>query len=306
MKIMLKLLILSSDTLSKKTLSAIHVLKKLYELELIGVCYLQEKIKKNTIKVENEEITIIKKDDLSSIEFDILLVSSEVFSYKIVDDLQIPSNKVLIDRVVCIPGFTIKKYEQLKMSHLTIFSRNCAGGLLYHYMGLQFMSPTINMFFRNIDEYLEFLRSPIEYLNEDLIFHEMMYEPNLRENYPVFMLGDIHLHMNHYGKMEIDEVKKIWKKRCSRINWFNVLVLISTTSLDVACKFNALPYAKKVCITSFKSNLSSAYYIDKWDKSNKDCSQFDIELYANRFASGHEYFGYNMWEMLLYGKMVNV
>ena len=79
--------------------------------------------------------------------------------------------------------------------------------------------------------------------------------------YPVLKIGNIELHMNHYP--DADEAIKIWKKRCSRVNWFNILIEMFTEDAGILEEFDKLPYAKKVCFVPFKTDIDSAYNLDK-------------------------------------------
>ena len=44
-----------------------------------------------------------------------------------------------------------KNRERLNRDDVTIISTNCTGGILYHDLGLEFKSPTVNLFFRAQD-----------------------------------------------------------------------------------------------------------------------------------------------------------
>ena len=50
----------------------------------------------------------------------------------------------------------------------TIFSNDCFAGQVYHIMGKQFKSPTVNCFIRPID-FVKFLENVDWYLNQELI-----------------------------------------------------------------------------------------------------------------------------------------
>jgi uncharacterized protein (DUF1919 family) len=46
-----------------------------------------------------------------------------------------------------IRSFKLKaERSRLTNKEVTIFSSNCIGGVIYHDLGLRFMSPTINLF----------------------------------------------------------------------------------------------------------------------------------------------------------------
>ena len=54
-------------------------------------------------------------------------------------------------------GLDQKNRARLVNCKLTVFASNCNGGVITHYLGLQFRSPTVNLFIRP-GEYVRFLR----------------------------------------------------------------------------------------------------------------------------------------------------
>ena len=87
--------------------------------------------------------------------------------------------------------------KRLKNRDFSLFSPNCYAGLIYHRLGLQFKSPTINMLFPSKKEYLKFVSDLKRYLSLDLVESE-----DERFPYPVGMLGDVELVFNHYKSFE--------------------------------------------------------------------------------------------------------
>ena len=70
------------------------------------------------------------------------------------------------------------------------------------------MSPTINMFF---GDFGKFLRDPRLYLDKELRFLKKAFNPDLNIEYPIFLLGDVTLHMNHYN--DFDVAREKWEQR---------------------------------------------------------------------------------------------
>lgn len=233
--------------------------------------------------------------------YDILLVvGAKKFSMggltKIAHQLKLPEEKLLGDWIVCIPGFTLEKYRKLQRSRLSIFAPHCFGGFLYHTVALTFRSPFINLWL-DMEDYIRFLRAPRVYIEEQVTFKETRYDKFLDKNYPVTVLGNIEIHMNHYR--DFDEAVKIWTRRKERINWYNLFVMMYTDSEEILQKFDALPYGKKVCFVPFKSDLDSAWYINpEIDFDRAEEGFYDV---VNNFARG-KIFYYDVFDMLLYGK----
>lgn len=231
--------------------------------------------------------------------YDILLVAgarqigiSEVV--KFARSINLDTDKLLGDWIVCIPGFTLQKYRQLQRSRLSIFVRDCFGGLISNTLGLPFLSPFVNMFIDE-NEYIRFLRSPRVYMEKKLVFQGTKFEKLLKFDYPIYTLGNVSWHMNHYPNF--DEAVAKWNERKQRINWYNLFVAMHTEDLEVLEQFDELPYAKKVCFVPFKSDLDSAFYINREIKKDEPFSRI-----AHLFAIGDAPAYYDMFDMLLYGK----
>lgn len=105
--------------------------------------------------------------------------------------------------------------KQLIAERFSIISQNCIGGVLYHDMGLKFLSPTVNLFFKEPD-FVRFVQNLEYYMGLKL---EMRWE----EEYPVGSLGDVSIYFMHYRTCR--EAKESWEKRKERIIWDKILVL---------------------------------------------------------------------------------
>lgn len=214
---------------------------------------------------------------------------------KVARQIKLPVEKLLADWIVCIPGFTLDKYRRLQRSRLSIFSVNCFGGMISNTLGLPFHSPFVNLFLRG-EDFIKFLRAPRVYLEENLFYQ--CHKPNNKENptyeFPVATLGNISLNMMHYKTFE--ESVDAWEKRKTRINWYNLFVTMFTEDEKILQEFDALPYGKKVCFVPFKSDLDSAWYINR-DITNKE---FFCQT-VNDFARVNPFY-YDVFDMLLYGK----
>lgn len=110
--------------------------------------------------------------------------------------------------------------RKLTQSTGTILSQNCVGGVFYHDMGLEFLSPTINLFFE-AEDFVKFVNNLAYYLSLEM-------EMSLDREYPVGILGDINVHFYHYATA--DEAKAAWERRKKRVDYHKILVL--TTDRD--------------------------------------------------------------------------
>ena len=106
--------------------------------------------------------------------------------------------------------------QRLKNSNFTILASNCAAGIFYNRLGNKFLSPTINMYFKQSD-FIKFCCNVKHYIECDLIFVN-----NIENNFPVAKPDDIYLYFNH-AKTE-EEVAENRNKRKGRINYNNIYI----------------------------------------------------------------------------------
>ena len=107
--------------------------------------------------------------------------------------------------------------KNLKNKDFTFLASNCTAGIIYHRLGMKFLSPTINMFIWQ-DDFLKFVLDLPHYLDQKLRFIET------DEGYPVAMLDDIKLYFNHYKTNE--EAEEKWEERKKRMNMDNLFILM--------------------------------------------------------------------------------
>ncbi len=272
--------------------------------------------KSYNIQISGGRCPWIELKNVNQVEFDFLVITGgyKVNFAKLSSKLMqvgVPAEKIVLDRTICVPGFTFKKLWALRNSNLTIFAKNCFGGYVYHQMGLPFRTPFINMF-EETNGFLRFLKSPHQYLQEPLKFKKWSQQNG--DDYPVFMLGDLEIHMNHYHDIEEAEIK--FAARKDRINWSNFLVEALLQDREQIKTFLGLPYIKKVCFSPFDIDHPSVYFMDmerlelkKHIATSKECQNYTdsqkLDWTILRFAEGKWHF-YDLFDMLLYGKKTPV
>ena len=131
-------------------------------------------------------------------------------------------------------------------------------------------------------------------MEEQFYFKETGFEPNLKRDFPIVTLGNVDIAMNH--DTDFNEAVAKWNRRKTRINWYNLFVTMATESEEILQEFDALPYGKKVCFVPFKSDLDSAWYINREIQSGMEFG--DV---INHFGMGKPFY-YDPFDMLLYGK----
>lgn len=174
--------------------------------------------------------------------------------------------------------------KKLNNTNFTIFSQNCIGSVMYHDLGLQFNSPTINMLFKPKD-FIKLLDNLNLYLSEKIVFIES------DKKYPVGKLYDIEIEFVHYHDQE--EVLKAWNRRKKRINLNNLFVICCDDGLsyDDILFFDNLPYKNKVIFLSkqYENIKSGIYCKDFSDKTDARLLNFS-NLLEQRYYQ--KYFDY--------------
>lgn len=179
--------------------------------------------------------------------------------------------------------YSINKENRKKLlnSNFTLISSNCIGGVISHELGLEFLSPTINMFF-SASDYIKFCQNIRHYLNVPLKLIE-----DMSVSYPVVKCDDIILHCVHYQNLE--EVQQKWQVRGSRINWDNLFFCMierdGCTEEDII-QFNKLPYKNKVVfVHKPMPEIESTVYIPGTELNGEDGNWvLPLTSYTGRFT----------------------
>lgn len=100
----------------------------------------------------------------------------------------------------------------------TFLCPNCIGGILFHDLGLQFQSPTVNLMMFQTD-FAKFVLNMEHYLAQELAFFQ---HPDY--TFPCARLGDITIHFTHYHTEE--EAAQKWTERSARIDRDNLFVFL--------------------------------------------------------------------------------
>lgn len=111
-----------------------------------------------------------------------------------------------------------KMREALTNTTPTFLCPNCIGGILFHDLGLQFRSPTVNLMMLQTD-FVKFVLHMEDYLAQKLSFFK-----HPEYDFPCARLGDITLHFTHYHTEE--EAAQKWAERTARIDRDNLFVFL--------------------------------------------------------------------------------
>lgn len=144
--------------------------------------------------------------------------------------------------------YFIKCRRRLTNTNFSIIAPNCYAGVMYHRLGQEFLSPTINMFFPYRKQYLDFCKRLSELLDKEI---NISFDD--RFNCPVGNLDGIIIAFNHYKTA--DEALSAWRKRKKRVNFENLYFIfddIDDIEYADLIEFNKIPSRGKVIFTARK------------------------------------------------------
>ena len=160
-------------------------------------------------------------------------------------------------KIVAIYIYSRRLQFRLKNDNFTILASNCAAGIIYNRLGKKFLSPTINMWFRQGD-FIKFCVNLKHYIECDLVFIDCE-----EYDFPVAKLDDIYLYFNHSKTQE--EASENWNRRKRRINYDNLFILLydrGNLPRDEYLKLNNVKCKNKIVFTADKNfDIDFAYYI---------------------------------------------
>lgn len=105
--------------------------------------------------------------------------------------------------------------EEFRNQPMSLISQQCIGGVIYHDMEMQFLSPTINLYFE-AEDFIKFVERLEYYINLPIEVTEV-------EDKIIGHLGDIKIIFLHYKTME--EAKTKWEERKNRILWDKLFII---------------------------------------------------------------------------------
>ena len=172
--------------------------------------------------------------------------------------------------------------RKLKNDQFSILCSTCIGGIIYHRLGKQFLSPTINMWM-NQREFLIFLENLDEALAQELVFIKTKYD------HPVAQLttkgGSVNLYFNH-AKTE-EEADRDWTRRKARINRDNLFVIMYDTDNITEADIRRLEKIKcrnKIVLSANKRDLPYVLTIKSKGASNYlEADRFGRRTFEKKF-----------------------
>lgn len=281
--------------------------QELYNLikceELKGNIRIEALVARDRIFSSQDGYEVIAPEEISDREFDYIIVTSSRYYKEITADAEKIAGKgikrkIINGEVLYIPGFDFEKYVRLKENPVSIIANDCLGGILYHYLNLEFSSPFINCAI-DPDDFLLLANSLEGYMKQPLWLER---EGNMHQ-YPVgtltYLNNKICIHFKH--AYSFDEAKKDFDRRRNRINWNNIFICSYFSNIEYAESFAKLPYRKKNFTKEdlgIKDSVMMLGYKHEYDNRRKDATQtraFWIYMYdMNNFTKE-----INVFRMLL-------
>lgn len=196
------------------------------------------------------------------------------------------------------PFFGPFRRRKIKDLHFTIISNNCWAGHVYRYFSVNYMSPTIGLYFFS-DDYIRFCKDLKKYIEADLTFIDRKdskhYEDHLKRNTtcPIGKINDVEIVFLHY-KTEAEAYEK-WNRRKQRINWNHIVVKFSQqnkcTIKDLQ-EFDRLPYKSKFVFTTKDYCLSSQVIWGGYTNQNEitnDTTNFSRRIDLVKFINEQKF-----------------
>lgn len=197
----------------------------------------------------------------------------------------------------CISVCLNKRFEKkcrtrIKNQQFSIICPTCIGGVIYHRLGMKFLSPTINLWMNRRD-FIKLVQNLQYYMKQELRFVESEY------NYPVAELGEndgVKIFFNH-AKTE-EEARKSWNSRRGRINYSNLYIIAydgdNITREDIL-ELEQIACKRLIVLSEHKyQNIAYVKTIQKPAVSRlNDCSFLDKDLWG--FRTFEKQFDFVAW-----------
>ena len=188
---------------------------------------------------------------------------------------------------IAIKNLVNKRYERkmrkrLKNDQFSIICSSCIGGVIYHRLGKQFLSPTINMWMKQ-KEFLIFVENLDEALEQELVFIETEYD------HPVAQIatkgGKVNLYFNH-AKTE-EEAEENWIRRKGRVDRDNLFIIMydlgDVTEEDIL-RLDKVKCKNKVVLSQNKWDIPYVVTIKPRNGTNYlDKNRFGLRTFERKF-----------------------
>lgn len=179
-----------------------------------------------------------------------------------------------------------RKRDRLSNKEFTVIASNCSGMFMYYDLGMQYLTPTVNLSIE-MNDFVKMASNLKWYLGQKLI------EAPAEKNCPVGLLGDIKIYFIHYSSFNEGAAK--WEERKRRINWDNIFIVgveKDGCTYETIKKFDQLPYKNKVIFTHIEyPEFTSACYIRGFEEKDElgTITKFKEQITKRRYLDDFDY-----------------
>lgn len=188
----------------------------------------------------------------------------------------------------------------VKNKDVTILSPTCIAGLIYHYLGLEFESPTINLFMTE-DDFFNFVTDLKWYVGHEVVF----FKEDELEGFPIGLIygreqsKNIYINFNHHK--DFMAAKCDWDRRKARINYDNIFIIASTRNCnetrECVMRWNQIDCKGIICFTA-KEYLDIPYAFKLNAFANRECCDSYMREGLSKYLQLHSWekeFNYIKW-----------
>ena len=128
-------------------------------------------------------------------------------------------------------SFIVKRFrKRLTNKDFSLITQNCVGGVIYSTLGMEFSSPTINMFIED-ENFVKLVENLEYYMSVPATAKQDRYVDPIDNSivYPKIQIDDIELCCLHYK--DCNDAIAAWERRRKRVNLENVFVIANTWNM---------------------------------------------------------------------------
>ena len=183
-----------------------------------------------------------------------------------------------------------RRRARLKVTDFSILSTNCIGGIIYHDLGLEFRTPTVN-FSIPIRDLLKLVERPQWYMDQPLVEIPV---PNPSPKVLLgAMLGDLRVNFMHYNNFQ--EAAEKCEERKRKINWDRIILVATDRAncdYETIRRFDRLPWPNKIIFTRLPyPEFPSACHIPGFEAQEElgILTDFKPGFWKRRFLDDFDY-----------------
>lgn len=161
---------------------------------------------------------------------------------------------------------------RIRNRNFSLVSQNCVGGVMYNFLGMEFLSPTINMFIEDMN-FVKLAEDPKYYFGIDAKPYIENYHDPIDNSitYPQIIIDDVIINCLHYKSC--DEACTAWNRRRLRVNYDNIFFIGNSWNMhenyELVDRIAALPYS--IVFTYQKSEKDNCIWLKDqfWKLDNR-------------------------------------